>query len=79
MNAVKVHITIADNVRRDQQARKEALRAITNAVRLLNINQARFDRFGILTAEVDPETIDTIQRMDVVRSVSRDEVRRAVG
>lgn len=79
MNAVKVHITIADSVRRDQQARNEALRAITNAVRMLNVNQARFDRFGILTAEVDPETIGTIQRMDVVRSVSRDEVRRAVG
>lgn len=72
---VKVHVTLQDDVRRDPVAKHEAMLRIATAVRLANLNPGRFQRHGIISADVAPADIAVIEQIEGVKSVSIDSAR----
>ena len=65
---MKVHVTLKPEVRSDSDAKARALRRIEGAG-VRDVNLKRFERYGIITGEVDPAKLAEVQEMDVVKAV----------
>jgi translation elongation factor EF-1beta len=76
MAKVKVHVTVTDQAAGDPDARRETLARITEAAAVTDVNQSRFDRYGILTGMADDSALDTIRKVAGVVSVEIDSVKR---
>jgi hypothetical protein len=74
----RVHIILADDVRRDDELRRATLDALTRGVNLTNVNLDRFERHGILTADLAEEQIPAAAQVPGVKSVEPDQRQRAL-
>lgn len=68
MALVKAHITLDPHVSDDPQARSSILDKILQVAHLSEINQKRFERYGILTGMVDGSLLEAIRRIPHVGS-----------
>ncbi|MDX1978948.1 MAG: hypothetical protein SFV51_01670 [Bryobacteraceae bacterium] len=71
----KVHITLQPDVAADPARRSSILEQIQLAGGLTEVNQKRFDRYGLLTGLTDDSAIDRIRGIKGVKSVEADQVR----
>lgn len=75
---VRVHTILADNVRRDGGLRQTTLDALRGRLRMENVDLARFERHGILSADVAEDDIPAARDVSGVQSVERDRRQRAI-
>jgi len=75
---MKVHISLDIDHLPDKQSRIEVLEALQKAFALRNVNRKRAERYGIISAEVDPQDIEGISAFDKVKSCEADEKQRAI-
>ena len=74
---MKVHITLEPAVRNDPAAKTRALERLENEAGVRDVNRKRFDRYGIVTGEVDEHKLDEVRRIIGVKAVEADEQRFA--
>jgi hypothetical protein len=72
---VKAHIILDPSVGKDAEARSATLAKILQAANISQINQNRFDRYGILTGVIDDSVLEEIHRIPGVLSVEVDKER----
>jgi hypothetical protein len=74
MAQAKVHISLKAELAADPQARAELL-ARARACGVTQVNQKRFERYGILTGLVDDAQVAALRALAVVDSVEVDKER----
>lgn len=75
---MKVHVTLRDEFRKGLEAKRLALEHIVQACGLDRINQKRFERYGILSGELDEDQLEVLQQLEEVRAVERDSEKFAI-
>ncbi|MCC6157497.1 MAG: hypothetical protein IT350_05540 [Deltaproteobacteria bacterium] len=75
---MKVHVVFKESAIRSAETRDAALRKVRNRFELREVNEKRFARFGILTADVDPDALPSLRGLAEVDSVEVDGRKRAV-
>jgi hypothetical protein len=74
---MKVHITLEPSVRNDPVAKSKVLARLENEAGVRDVNLKRFDRYGIVSGEVDEHKVEDVRRMSEVKAVEADERRFA--
>lgn len=72
---MKVHVTLHEAFATTSEARQTALERVLQAVELRHLNQRRFERYGIITGEIDDDQLPTLQGLPEVQSVERDSMK----
>jgi hypothetical protein len=75
---MKVHITLQEKIRSDARAKQAALEQIQSVANLSSLNLRRFERHGIISADIEPSDVTRVESLDAVKSVSADQVQRAL-
>jgi hypothetical protein len=75
MPLIKVHITLDPNIEKNQERRSSIMEKVIQAAHVSQINQKRFDRYGIITGMVDESLIDEIGKIQGILSVEQDKER----
>ena len=75
MSKVKAHIVFDDKKVEQPEGRAEMLGKIKKAAKIANVNQERFEQYGILTATVDESSLDKVRQVPGVAGVEVDEER----
>lgn len=76
---MKVHITFDKDLLADSEARETVKNEIMRQADLHDVNDKRFERYGILTGTIDnPSVISEIQEIQGVAKVSVDSEKHAV-
>ena len=75
---MKVHVTLRDEFRKALEAKRLAFEHIVQACGLHSINQKRFERYGILSGELDEDQFEVLQQLEEVRAVERDSEKFAI-
>lgn len=75
---MKVHIVLDDSTRQNPEAKETVLRRLVDEVELAEVNLARFQRHGILSGELPDQNLSRAEKIDGVKSVSVDTVRKAL-
>jgi len=70
---MKVHVTLDKALARDPVARRAALGRVLSAGRMTLGNPGRFERYGIITAEMDPEYFERVRAVADVLAAELDE------
>jgi len=70
---MKVHVTLRQEVARDPVARQAALQRVLSAGRMTLGHPERFERYGIVTGEMDPERLESVRAIAVVLGAELDE------
>lgn len=78
MDSMKVHITLTRETRRNEEAKQAVLGEVMSRVGLKEINARRFERYGIISGEVDPERILELDDVVEIQSVEPDEEKYAL-
>jgi hypothetical protein len=76
--AMKVHVTLREAFATTLEARRAALERVIQAVGLRHFNQRRFERYGIITGELDDDQLPTLQGLTEVQSVEQDSLKSAL-
>ncbi|MCW8137610.1 MAG: hypothetical protein KIT58_01750 [Planctomycetota bacterium] len=77
-STIKVHITLLPGVRGDEQAKQEALAAVVDAGDLTEVNERRFERYGIITGLMPMDRVSSVLALrQFVADVAHDEVKFA--
>ena len=58
------HITLRDDIRRDPEAKLRAFIHVVEGFGIRNVNQTRFERYGIISGEVDEGFVEDIRHLD---------------
>lgn len=72
---MKIHVTLESDVRNDPAAKQRALEEI-GAVGIRDINWKRFERYGIISGELDSSRLAEVRQLRSVKAVEADEQRR---
>lgn len=75
MNPVRVHITFTPDVSADTEARAAVVAEITRVGGMVEVNQSRLERYGLLTGVIDATTLDAVRAIAGVRTVEPDRIR----
>jgi hypothetical protein len=76
---LKVHVTLREETRQNPEARRAALDKIVQASGMQNVNQKRFERYGIITGEVEDEArMKALESLAEVGSVEKDSEKSAI-
>jgi hypothetical protein len=70
---VKVHVTFSATVASDRRARETLLESVLRAGRMTLANRARFERFGVITGEIEPERLDEVRAVPGVLAAEVDD------
>ena len=70
---MKVHVTLQKAVARDPVAREAALGRVLLAGRMSLGKPVRFERYGIITGEMDPEYLECVRAVAGVLAAELDE------
>jgi hypothetical protein len=70
---VKVHVTLDEALARDPAAREQALERVLRAGRMSLTNRARFDRFAVITGEIDEERLAAVRAVAGVLAAEVDD------
>ena len=76
MALIKTHIVLAAEAGDDPVLRQAALARIQQAIGISQINQKRFDRYGVLSGMVEEAQLDKLRSLPEISSVEVDQVRR---
>lgn|GEM_PF-2748699 len=75
MSVVKTHIVLDEEKANAPEARKEVLSEIRKKFDISEINEKRFERYGVLTCEIEEEMLDDVRRIPGVAGVEVDQER----
>ena len=75
MALVKAHISLDPQVSDNAETRSVMLQKILQVAPISQVNQKRFDRYGILTGIVDDSLLEKIRHIPHVRNVAIDQER----
>lgn len=70
---MKVHVTLQEALARDPVARHAVLGRVLAAGRMTLGNPGRFERYGIITAHMDPEHLERVRAVPGVLAAELDE------
>jgi hypothetical protein len=70
---VKVHVTVSAAVASDSRAREALLESVLRAGCMSLANRARFERYGVITAEIEPERLDQVRAVPGVLAAEVDD------
>jgi hypothetical protein len=70
---MKVHVTLDQAVARDPVARQAALGRVLAAGRMTLGNPGRFERYGIVTGDMDPAHLERVRAVAGVLAAELDE------
>lgn len=79
MALVKVHISLDKVKAGGSKARSEILDAIRGRADISGINEKRFERYGVLTCDLDDSRLDAIREIPGVAAVEVDSERYLPG
>lgn len=79
MGRIKVHVTLRPEAAADPAARARVRSQMEKLAGLTEINQKRFDRYGLLSGLVDEDKLALARAIDEVSSVEPDRVRGLAG
>lgn len=74
---MRVHVTLDRATFGDPQAREAVLGTLLGCG-LTNVNRRRYDRYGILSGDIDPLRVTALESVEGVLSVQADEERSAL-
>lgn len=72
-----VHVTLKEEARVNPKL-KLRLQQLIAALGMRGINHKRFDRYGVLSGEIDEAQVPKIQQMDEVEAVECDRARHSI-
>ena len=75
MAKVKAHIVFDDDRVEKPGARSRMLRKVQKAAELTDVNEKRFEDYGVLTATLDDSKLATVRDIPGVASVEVDQER----
>ena len=75
---MKVHITLTEQVRANEEEKLRALEKIESEGALSGVNMPRFRRYGIVTGDIPPDRLDRVRALACVQSVNTDSIQRAL-
>lgn len=75
MANIKAHIVFDDEKTEKPEARSKMLAKVKKTVQISDINQKRFDNYGVLTGTIDESKLEEIRQIPGVASVEVDEER----
>jgi hypothetical protein len=75
---MRVHISLDLDKVPDQESRRHAIADIIDKASLRDVNQKRAERYGVITADVEPKMLDQIRGMDLVSACEVDSVQKAL-
>ena len=73
----KIHLVIEPALLGDRVRMSQLRDLIIERYDLGNLNEARYERFGIISGDVDPGVIDKLRTLEGLSSVSVDDVKYA--
>jgi hypothetical protein len=76
---MRVHVTLKRQVQAQPAAREAALARVLEAGGMSLGNRKRFERYGIITGDVDPDGLTRVRGLDEVEAVEVDRKRFASG
>lgn len=71
------HITIREDIRKNPEAKPRAFERVLETSGIRNVNQKRFERYGIITGELDEDRLPALLRIEEVGAVEADQRRYA--
>jgi hypothetical protein len=74
---VKIHASLSSAFRISPELKRTLKSRLLAQFDLQNFNERRFDRFGVISADIDPRHLDRLRRAEGVESVSLDGVKLA--
>lgn len=72
----RVHITIDEKTRSSPKAKETLLQTLQERAGLTNVNQRRFERYGVISADVDQQLIPMVAKVPGVRDISTDSAKQ---
>jgi hypothetical protein len=78
MSEVLIHVVLQRAIGASRTERRRVYENIVSVARLRDVNDKRFERYGILTAWVDAKDLDRIRKIPGVESVDADRDRVAL-
>jgi hypothetical protein len=75
MAIIKAHIVFDDAKVDKPEARSKMLEKLKEAARITEVNEKRFDRYGILTGMIDEDELEKVRKVPGVASVNVDQER----
>jgi len=73
---MKVHVTLQSHVREHPEMKSRVLEKM-QAAGIQNVNVQRFERYGIVSGDLDSSKLETIRQMPDVKTVEIDEQRQS--
>lgn len=73
MSLVKTHITFQSYIEDDAEAKETILNKIKQVSNISDVNQKRFERYGILTGVIDESLLEQVRNTLGVLEVEVDE------
>jgi hypothetical protein len=76
---VKVHVTLREDVRKDEAAKQAALEKVLRTSSIRGINRKRFERYGVISGDLaDDAEVGALENIAEVSSVEKDSQKFAV-
>jgi hypothetical protein len=75
----RVHATLEATVRRDPLLKQSLLDTVLHQIHIVNLDEGRFRRFGIISGDIDPAQIDDMRSLTGIKSVEEDQQKSAQG
>jgi hypothetical protein len=72
-----VHVTLDTSLVKDTELLNKTVSKIIDSTGMVNINQKRLYRYGIVSGEVSASQLQTIRELENVRAVEADQTRYA--
>lgn len=75
---MRVHITLAETVRKNADRKQHALTVLQEVGRLVNVDLKRFARYGVISADISPALMKQAEGVPGVQSIAPDSQQRAI-
>ena len=73
MSKVRAHITVDEEKSKKADSRAEILNKLKRAAKMTDINEKRFELYGVLTATVDDSELEKVRKIPGVTGVELDQ------
>lgn len=75
MSKVKAHIVIDEDKINKPETREKLLNKLKKTAKITDINEKRFELYGVLTATVDDSDLEKVRQMPEVKGVEIDGIK----
>lgn len=75
MSKVKAHIVIDEEKINKPESRSKLLNKLKKTAKLTEINEKRYELYGVLTATVDDSNLDKVRQMPEIKGIEIDSVK----